>query len=77
MQDLALWRDMLLGQKPDSFLFPTERNTPPSRDNLWNRHMAPKLEKVGLEWARFQVLRRTNAQLARKASIDVKLPPSD
>jgi hypothetical protein len=39
--------------------------------------MAPKLEKVGLEWARFEVLRRTNAQLARKASIDVKLAPSD
>jgi hypothetical protein len=30
--------------------FLTERNTPLSRDNLWNRHMRPKLETVGLEW---------------------------
>ena len=73
VQDLALWRDMLLVQKADSFLFPTERNTPLSRDNIWNRHMEPKLEKVGLEWATFQVLRRTNARLGRKASIDDKV----
>jgi integrase len=73
MQDLAVWREMLLKQKSDSFLFPTERNTPLSRDNVWNRQMAPKLEKVGLKWATFQVLRRTNAQLARKADIDDKV----
>jgi hypothetical protein len=35
--------------------------------------MEPKLEKVGLEWATFQVLRRTNARLGRKASIDDKV----
>jgi integrase len=73
MQDLAVWREMLPKQKADSFLFPTERNTPLSRDNVWNRQMAPKLEKIGLKWATFQVLRRTNAQLARKADIDDKV----
>ncbi len=73
MQDLAVWREMLPKQKADSFLFPTERNTPLSRDNVWNRQMAPKLENVGLKWATFQVLRRTNAQLARKADIDDKV----
>jgi hypothetical protein len=35
--------------------------------------MAPQLEKLGLEWATFQVLRGTNAQLARKADIDDKV----
>ena len=35
--------------------------------------MRPKLEKIGLEWATFQVLRRTNASLGRKALIDDKV----
>ena len=64
---------MLLNVSPDAYLFPTERNTPLSRDNLWNRQMRPKLETVGLEWATFQVLRRTNASLSRKAKIDDKV----
>jgi integrase len=64
---------MLPIQESHTYLFPTERNTPLSRDNLWNRHMAPQLAKVGLDWATFQVLRRTNARLSRKASIDDKV----
>jgi hypothetical protein len=35
--------------------------------------MVSKLEKVGLEWATFQVLRRTNARLSREANIDDKV----
>jgi len=35
--------------------------------------MRPKLRPVGLEWATFQVLRRTNASLGRKAFIDDKV----
>jgi uncharacterized small protein (DUF1192 family) len=31
------------------------------------------LEKVGLGWVTFQVLRRTNARLSRKAKIDDKV----
>lgn len=73
MQDLAVWREMLPKQRADGFLFPTERNTPLSRDNAGNRQKGPKLEKVGLRWATFQVLRRTNAQRARKADIDDKV----
>jgi len=34
---------------PDTYLFPTERNTPLRRDNVWNRAMFPKLKTVGLE----------------------------
>ena len=63
----------MLNVSPDAYLFPTERNTPLSRDNLWNRQMRPKLETIGLEWATFQVLRRTNASLSRKAKIDDKV----
>jgi len=65
--EIAVWRSLLLKTSPDAFLFPTERNTPLSRDNLWNRQMRPKLETIGLQWATFQVLRRTNASLSRKS----------
>jgi len=34
--------------------------------------MKPALDAVGLGWATFQVLRRTNASLARKANVDDK-----
>ncbi|MDQ2841745.1 MAG: hypothetical protein M3Y72_12035 [Acidobacteriota bacterium] len=64
---------MLLKTALDVYLFPTERNTPLSRDNIWSRQMRPKLETIGLEWATFQVLRRTNASLSRKAKIDDKV----
>jgi integrase len=71
--DIALWRTMLLKKTPEAFLFPSERNTPLSRDNVWRRHMQPKLQTISLEWATFQVLRRTNASLSRKAKIDDKV----
>lgn len=64
---------MLLDQSPEAYLFPSERNTPLSKDNLWRRNMLPKLEKVGLGWATFQVMRRTNASLSRKAKVDDKV----
>jgi hypothetical protein len=35
--------------------------------------MKPRLTTVGLDWATFQVLRRTNASLSRKAKIDDKV----
>jgi hypothetical protein len=43
------------------------------RDNVWRRNLEPKLAAVGLQWATFQVLRRTNASLSRKANIDDKV----
>jgi hypothetical protein len=35
--------------------------------------MGPRLAQIGLEWVTFQVLRRTNASLSRKALIDDKV----
>jgi hypothetical protein len=35
--------------------------------------MKPALDKVGLAWATFQVLRRTNASLSHKAGVDPKV----
>ena len=35
--------------------------------------MEPKLKAAGLEWATFQVMRRTHAGLSRRAGIDPKV----
>jgi len=68
------WADLAQDPSPDGFVFPSERlATPLSLDNLWRRYMCPKLEPVGLEWATFQVLRKTNASLSKKAGVDPKV----
>ena len=68
------WADLAQNPSPDGFVFPSERlSTPLSLDNLWRRQMRPGLEKVGLERATFQVLRKTNATLSKKAGVDPKV----
>jgi integrase len=70
---LAEWME-LVGDSPEAWVFASENEKKPLwRDNLWNRHMQPKLEKVGLEWAKFQVMRRTHASLGHEAGIDPKV----
>jgi hypothetical protein len=48
-------------------------STPLSPDNVWRRNMKPRLEKIGMEWATFQILRKTNASLSKKAGADPKV----
>ncbi len=58
----------------EGFIFASETGaTPISRDNLWRRYMMPALDKVGLGWATFQVLRRTNATFSKKIGLDPKV----
>ncbi len=71
---LKEWADLAQDPSPDGFVFPSEKlTTPLSLDNLWRRYMCPKVEAVGLEWATFQVLRKTNASLSKKAGVDPKV----
>jgi integrase len=64
----------LVGRRPDAWVFASENPaTPLWRDNVWRRHMQPKLEPAGLGWANFQVLRRTHASLGHEAGIDPKV----
>jgi integrase len=71
--ELVAWRELARDPRPDSFVFPSERMTAPlSRDNVWRRSMRPRLKKIGLEWATFQVLRSTNASLGEKAKVSAK-----
>lgn len=59
---------------PEGFVFSSEKvTTPITLDNLWRRCMWPKLDDVGLGWATFQVLRKTNASLSKKAGVDPKV----
>jgi integrase len=73
LDTLAQWRGLRTDDSDDSWVFPTERGTPYWRDNMWRQRLLPRLEKVGLEWANFQVMRRTHASLSRMAGIDPKL----
>jgi integrase len=69
-QLLTEWLNLLPYKEPDAWLFPSESGKPVSRDNLWRRYMLPKLKVIGLEWATFQVMRRTFATLSKKAGVD-------
>jgi integrase len=63
-----------VGIDPNAWVFPSENPSKPLwRDNLWYRHMKPRLDKVGLRWANFQVMRRTHASLGHEAGIDPKV----
>jgi integrase len=68
------WAELAQDPSPDGFVFPSEKLvTPLSLDNLWRRYMSPELDKIGLGWATFQVLRKTNASLSKKAGVDPKV----
>ena len=71
---LKAWRLQQASAEPDAWVFPSARlTTPLGRDSAWRWWIAPKLKTVGLEWATFQIMRRTHASLSRQAGIDPKL----
>jgi integrase len=71
---LKEWAGLAQDPSSDGFVFSSETvTTPLSLDNLWRRYMFPKLDKIGLGWATFQVLRKTNASLSKKAGVDPKV----
>ena len=55
------WRSLSADTSPEAWVFPSERMTPLSKDNCWRRNFLPRLKPVGLDWANFQVMRRTIA----------------
>jgi len=70
---LKEWME-LVSLKPTAWVFASENAAKPMwPDNVWHRHMKPKLEKLGLAWANFQVMRRTHASLGHDAGIDPKV----
>jgi integrase len=71
--EIELWKGQALSADPEAYVFPSENLTPLSNDNVWRRYMKPKLAAVGLDWANFQVMRRTHATLMRRLKADPKL----
>ena len=68
---LNAWIDWLRDRQSGAWLFSSETlATPLSRDNLWRRNLLPKLKKINLEWATFQVMRRTFATLSKQVGVD-------
>ena len=64
----------LVDLKPEAWLFSSQNpNKPLWRDNVWYRHMKPKLEAIGLEWANFQLLSCTHASLGHDIQVDPKV----
>ena len=64
----------LVADGPEAWVFSSENAAKPMwRDNVWYRGMKPKLKPLGLDWANFQVLRRTHASLGHEAGIDPKV----
>src|SRR5215469_14686121 len=72
-EDIAAWRTFVPDDGPDAWVFPSEKNTPLSRDNIWRRFMQPKFVEVGLGWATFQLMRRTHSTLMNELKVDPKL----
>ena len=65
---LKSWHDEKFDGNPESWLFASESlTTPVGRDNLWRRNIEPPLKAIKLDWATFQIMRRTHASLSRKA----------
>jgi integrase len=73
LRDIEVWREFAVETRDDAWVFPSERMTVLSKDNCWRRSMKPKLEKAGLGWANFLVMRRTHATLMRGLGVDGKL----
>jgi len=68
------WRQQSGSTNPDTWVFPSaKRTTPLDRNNTWRGLIAPRLKTIQLDWATFQIIRRTHASLSRQAGIDPKL----
>jgi len=67
------WLDAAVASDPDAWIFASETGkTPMWRDNLLRRYIRPALEKVGLGWVDFKVMRRSNATLGH-GKVDPKV----
>jgi integrase len=71
-RDLATWKAFAVAE--DALIFPSENLvTPIKYENLWQREIKPRFKKIGLAWADFRCMRRTNSTLMRAAGADPKV----
>ena len=68
------WLEMLPDSDPEAWVFPSENPAAPVwKDNCWRRSIKPKIEKVGLGWVNFQVLRKTHSCLLAELDVDPQI----
>jgi integrase len=73
-QWLKEWLEILPVAGPDAFLFPSERGTTPlAIGNCWKRSFLPRLKAAGLQWATFQVMRRTHSTRLYELGVDPQI----
>ncbi len=71
---LLEWTKLLTDQRSEAWVFQSENvKNPLMRDNVQRRFIGPRLTTIGLGWATFQVMRRTNASLSHKSGVDPKV----
>lgn len=73
MAALGQWKLISLDAGLDAWVFPSERGTPLSRDNVLRRSINPRLTEIGLGWVDFQVMRRTHSTLMNNMGVEGKL----
>ncbi|HLJ45443.1 MAG TPA: tyrosine-type recombinase/integrase [Bryobacteraceae bacterium] len=73
LSEVESWRRLAVDTREGAWVFPSEAMTPLSKDNCWRRNMYPKLNKAGLGWCNFLVMRRTHATLMKALGVDGKL----
>jgi integrase len=73
LTEIEDWRKLAVSTADSAWVFPSERMTPLAKENVWRRHIGPKLEKAGLAWINFQVMRRTHASLMNALGVEGKL----
>ena len=56
-----------------AWVFPSERMTPLSKENIWRRSIQPKLAKVGPPWVNFHIMLRTHATLINGLGVEGNL----
>ena len=68
---LIAWLDRVEVKGGEAWLFPNESlDKPILKDNIWTRNFLPQLKAIGMEWANFQVMRRTFATLSKQVGVD-------
>lgn len=67
---MEVWVDRLIRNSAEDWVFECEHpGAPLRRDNAW-KHISKRLEPIGMEWATFQVMRRTFASRGKESGID-------
>jgi integrase len=73
LREIESWKGTAVVSADAAWVFPSERMTPLTKENVWRRHVLPKLELVGLGWVNFQVMRRTHSTLMNGLGVEGKL----